>query len=167
LILAAGAILVALVGGYLVLKSGLIPVNADASAGKVEKWLAGTSRDAAVERSASKEENPFPRSEDNLRHGLGVYTKNCRKCHGGAEADSTLGRSMYPKAPQFRSSSPDDPDAQLFWIIQHGIRLTGMPSFSNAQNRMLKNDEMWQVVTFIKSTRSLPPPVEAEWKAAR
>jgi mono/diheme cytochrome c family protein len=153
-------------GGYLFLRMGLMPVNADARPGRLEMHLANVGLDAAVARAAGNEPNPVTTTDDNLRRGLAVYQASCQGCHGGAEADGKMGLSMYPDAPQFRNFSPDDPDARLFWVVKHGIRLTGMLAFGGAANTLLKDQEIWEAVLFIKNTRSLPPAVLAEWKKA-
>ena len=49
-IIAAGA----LVSGYIILLSGLIPANADATPGWIETWIAGTSLNATLDREAPK-----------------------------------------------------------------------------------------------------------------
>jgi hypothetical protein len=38
-------------------------------------------------------------------------------------------------------------DGQLKWIIENGIRFTGMPSFGDG---LLKDDEMWHIVRFLR-----------------
>ena len=54
----------------------------------------------------------------------------------------------------------DMPDHQNFYIIQHGIRWTGMPAWKNTLN----DTETWQVVTFLGNTEKLPPAVVDEFK---
>jgi mono/diheme cytochrome c family protein len=54
-------------------------------------------------------------------------------------------------------------DSQLFWIIKHGIRNTGMPAWSS----MLSDEEIWQLVSLLKNSQDLPPSVEAEWDAPK
>src|SRR5215831_5320553 len=46
------AIVLALVGGYLVLRNGIIPANADATPTWLETWAAETSLDATLSREA-------------------------------------------------------------------------------------------------------------------
>jgi mono/diheme cytochrome c family protein len=50
-------------------------------------------------------------------------------------------------------------EAQLFWVIKHGIRNTGMPAWGG----MLSDDEVWQLVSLLKNSQDLPPSVEAHW----
>ena len=60
------SIIVALVGGYLVLKSGFVPANADASPGRLELWAAGAALHAAIAREAPKTANPVALTDANL-----------------------------------------------------------------------------------------------------
>ena len=64
------AIVVAAVCGYVALRSGLVPANADAEPGWLEIWAANTSLDATLDREAPKGPNPVALSEDN--RGAGV-----------------------------------------------------------------------------------------------
>jgi mono/diheme cytochrome c family protein len=50
-------------------------------------------------------------------------------------------------------------DSQLFWLIKHGIRNTGMPAWGS----MLSDEEIWQIVSLLKNSQDLPPSVESEW----
>jgi mono/diheme cytochrome c family protein len=50
-------------------------------------------------------------------------------------------------------------DSQLFWVIKHGIRNTGMPAWGS----MLSDEEIWQLVSLLKNSQDLPPSVEAQW----
>jgi mono/diheme cytochrome c family protein len=54
------------------------------------------------------------------------------------------------------------PEYQNFYIIQHGVRLSGMP----ASHNFLKEEEIWQVTTFLSHMDKLPPQVSEQWKAA-
>ena len=63
-------ILAALGGGYAVLRSGLIPANADANPGPLEIWAAHTSLDATLTREAPKSPNPVPLTDANLIVGI-------------------------------------------------------------------------------------------------
>ena len=56
--------------------------------------------------------------------------------------------------------APDMPENQNFYIIEHGIRLSGMPGWKTA----LKKSEIWQVTTFLSNLNKLPTRVLDEWK---
>ena len=121
----------ALVGGYVLLQSGLIPANADATPGRIETWIAGTSLNATLNREAPKGPNPIAMTDTNLVDGINLYAQHCAICHGtenGTASTSPVAKGRYPKPPQLATDGvEDDPEGASFWKIKHGIRWTGMP----------------------------------------
>ena len=58
-----------------------------------------------------------------------------------------LGRGLYPKPPDLRlPESQKLSDGELFWVIENGVRFTGMPAFSNPGSQ----DDSWKLVQFIR-----------------
>ena len=99
----------------------------------------------------------------NLVAGMTIYQANCASCHGDAHRPhGVLADALYPRAPQFIEDAPDMPENQNFYIIQHGIRLSGMPAWKQALNEQ----EMWRVTAFLSQMDKLPPQVSAAWKTA-
>jgi len=97
------AIVVAVVCGYIVLRSGLVPANADAEPGWLEIWAANTSLDATLDRDAPKGPNPVALTDDNLVAGVELYGRHCAICHGTAKGDasaSPVAKGLYPGPPQ-------------------------------------------------------------------
>jgi mono/diheme cytochrome c family protein len=128
-------------------KLGLLPVQADASPSSLEATLLGSALHASVARRAASGGNPRPSSQDNLLAGAKLYRQMCVRCHGlSAESDNTYGRSFYPPAPRLAAGTSYT-DAEMFWIIKHGIRNTGMPAWG----KLLSDDEIWQIVTVVRS----------------
>lgn len=156
-------ILVGLAAGYLVLRSGLIPANADAKPGALEKWLAGTSLHATLAREAPKGPNPVPLTDDNLIAGIRLYGKHCAICHGTAKGEasaSPVAKGEYPAPPQLAADGvEDDPEGVTFWKLDHGIRWTGMPSWKDT----LTAQQMWTLALFLKHMDKLPPAPQQEW----
>jgi len=96
-------IVVALVGGYIVLRSGLIPTNADAKPGWVETWAANTSLEATLAREAPKGPNPVAMLDENLITGIDLYGQHRAICHGTAKGEasaSPVATGEYPPPPQ-------------------------------------------------------------------
>jgi len=163
----AGIALTLVVGlliGYLLVRSGRIPANADAEPGKLETWMAGTSLTATLHRQAPTEQNPVALTDQNLSEGVDLFAQNCAVCHGSARGDdaaSPIAKGLYQKPPQFATEGvEDDPEGFSYWKIKHGIRLTAMPSFS----RTLSDREMWTIALFLKHMDKLPPAVQAKWE---
>ena len=158
---------VALVGAYALVRSGLIPANADATPGRLETWMARTSLDATLGRDAPKGQNPVALTERNLLDGVHLFAQNCAVCHGSAKGDasaSPIAKGLYQKPPQLATEGvEDDPEGDSFWKIKHGIRLTGMPSFGYT----LSDREIWTLALFLKHMDKLPPEVQQTWQQVR
>jgi len=143
----------------LVMKLGAVPVNADKQPPVLEARLLGLALHAAVARHAENRPNPLPTTEENLVAGAEIYAQMCAKCHGRPNAGPSIyGASFYPPAPQLATHPPQYTEAELFWIIKHGVRNTAMPAWG----RQLSDENIWQVVAFLKRLDSLQPAVTAE-----
>jgi mono/diheme cytochrome c family protein len=149
--------------GLLYAYFGHMPVNADVAPGKLETYVAGHAMDASVERQAPKVNNPVQPTEDNLTRGMLIYSMNCAQCHGAPTRKVTLGDGEYPPAPQFTEDPPDMPDHQTYWIIKHGIRYTAMPAWG----KMLGDDDIWKVATFLGNWKKLPPTVKSKFETGQ
>ncbi|HYL27043.1 MAG TPA: cytochrome c [Candidatus Nitrosotalea sp.] len=147
---------------YLAIVSGAVPANADAKPSRLERWAANRSLHATLAREAPKGPNPVPLSDANLIAGIHTYAANCAVCHGAADAKPTnIARGLYQKPPQLaKDGVEDDPEGVTYWKVDHGIRLTGMPSFSGS----LSDRQIWEVALFLKHMDSLPPGPQRFWK---
>src|SRR5204863_63119 len=100
-------------------------------------------------------------SADVLVAGLKVYRDGCSGCHGGPLRPSEWGISdFYPRVPQFARTPPRKPAWQLYWIVQHGVRYSGMAGWGN----QIPDSSIWQVVSFLTRLDSLPPAIDVEWR---
>lgn len=158
---------VAVVGGYVVIKLGLIPANADAHPGWLERWAANTSLDATLARAAPKGPNPVSPTDTNLISGIKLFGDHCAICHGTSKGDAALSpeaKGEYPKPPQFASAGvEDDPQGYTFWKIKHGIRWTGMPSWKDT----LTDEQIWTLALFLNRMDKLPPAAAEAWQQVK
>jgi len=75
----------------------------------------------------------------------------------GEQLRSTRGCRRFAQQPP-RLTAP-----QMFWIVKHGVRYTGM----GAWDKLLSDDEIWKVVTFLNHMEHLPPRVAEEFQRKR
>jgi len=133
---------------------GFVGMRADKPPSKIETIVAGHAMDASVARSAPRMANPFMPDEANLAAGARLYREHCTLCHGDpAHPKATLVDSLNPPAPQFMDDMPDMPENQNFYILQHGIRWTAMPSWKS----QLSEQQIWQLVVFLSHMHDVPP----------
>lgn len=148
---AALMLVLLLLSAAVAMRLGLLPVSADGSHSRFEAGVMPVVLHASVARRASGEKNPFPVTEDNLKTGILTYKQMCATCHGTVRTGPTeLGQSFYPPAPSLSGTAPQYTDSELFWIIKHGIRNTGMPAWGP----MLSDKEIWQLVAILKQPDS-------------
>jgi mono/diheme cytochrome c family protein len=160
----AATLVVGLIAVYILLRSGLIPANADAKPGGLELWVASTSLDATLRRDAPKGPNPVALTDANLSEGIKLYGQHCALCHGTAAGDagaSAIAKGLYPSPPQVATEGvEDDPEGVSYWKIKHGIRLTGMPSWRST----LSDRQIWTIALFLKNMNKLPPAPRSDWQ---
>jgi mono/diheme cytochrome c family protein len=137
-------------GGYIYLTNGFFDTRAvGKTPGTLERRVANKSVDEWVDGHASKQDNPFQPTMENIAAGQKVYEDNCALCHGTLKQPvSPMRKSFYPWVPQLMNSTPDDPDANLFYVTKYGIRLSAMPGWSG----QLSDDDIWKAVLFIKNS---------------
>jgi mono/diheme cytochrome c family protein len=156
------AVVIVLVAEFLWVRLGFVNSRADAPESAFERRVAMPSLDASLDRHAPEARNPLQATDDSLLAGMKIYQTNCAGCHGDIhQRHQSFGDALYPRAPQFMEDAPDMPENENFYIVQHGIRLTGMPAFGNSLNQQ----EAWQVVTFLSHMDKLSPQLSGQWKA--
>jgi mono/diheme cytochrome c family protein len=78
------------------------------------------------------------------------FADHCATCHANdGSGDTTLGRNMYPPAPDLRAAGTQRlTDGELFYAIESGIPWTGMPAWGNGTDE--GRHESWKLVRFIR-----------------
>lgn len=155
-------LLLPVVGGYLFLKMGMMPMAASgATPLPMEVPIAGMALKAATAKSRDKT-SPVPADEANLTQGAHVYVANCAFCHGiPGQPASNAAKGMFPLPPQLLNKDEmvtDDPVGVTYWKVANGIRMTGMPGFTE----MLTDTKIWQVSQMLKNADKLPASTTAE-----
>ena len=104
--------------------------SARAKPSGIERWIARQARSVALPADAKSRANPVADSPEVLADARAHWADHCAACHSNnGSGDAEMGKHMYPPAPDMRQANTQDlTDGELFYIIQNGIRLTGMPS---------------------------------------
>jgi|ERR1700674_886209 len=125
-----------------------------------EIMVARRVRRLAMSSNARLTQNPVLASAEELRDARLHFADHCAICHGNdGGGQTTIGGGLYPKPPDLRLPETQNlSDGELFWIIENGVRFTGMPAFSNGGEHGGMQDS-WKLVHFI---RHLPHLTAAE-----
>ena len=101
--------------------------------------------------------NPISNTQENFVAAREHFADHCASCHGNDGSGNTeMGRNLYPKAPDMRLRRTQNlGDGELFYIIENGVMLTGMPGWSTGTPE--GENSSWQLVHFIRRLPSLTP----------
>lgn len=150
-----GVLVVAVIAGLAYVRA--TGLRANVAPGGFEARLARTTRAFAVPAADRNRPNPVPRSEDAVRDGLEHFADHCAFCHGNdGSGVSDFGQRLYPPAPDLRAAATQNmTDGELFYVIENGIRFTGMPAFATGEAH--GQEDSWKLVHFIRHLPRLTP----------
>lgn len=164
-------LLVAGAGAYVVLRDG---ISARPAPSGIEARLARSLRAWAIPSASREAKNPIPVSPRVLASGLAHFADHCASCHANdGSGDTAIGRNLYPRAPDMRKPVTQNlTDGELFYIIENGVRLTGMPAWGGPGT----GEGTWHLVHFIRhlpkltdeersQMEALNPKSPDEWRA--
>jgi mono/diheme cytochrome c family protein len=125
-----------------------------------EARLARTARHLLIPRAARARANPLAPSAEVLTSARRHFADHCASCHGNdGHGQTEMGRNLYPKAPDMTATGTQGlSDGELFWIIENGVKLTGMPAWGAGEARgAVAAEESWGLVHFVRHLPSLSP----------
>lgn len=131
----------------------------------VEAYLARRVRHWAVPAKSRRLENPFSGSPEAVAAGRVHFADHCALCHGNDGRGKTeIGQNLYPKAPDMQGSGTQSlSDGEILYIIQNGIRWTGMPAWG--RDTAEDDNANWHLVAFIRHLPQITPKELEEMKA--
>jgi cytochrome c553 len=144
------AVVVCLIAYMQVRAGGL---SADKEPGRIERTVAGRLLRLSIPADAQHLSNPFSTNQTAWRTAADHFADHCAICHGrDGRGKTEMGQNMYPKVPDLIDSGIQGlSDGALFYIIQNGVRWTGMPAWKNEHSA----DDTWKLVSFIRKLPSL------------
>ena len=158
------AVVVVLVAGALFIAfSGVPEVSALGSQQPLVEWFLVTTRERSIESRAEKIQVPDLGGPSRLAEGLEHYHGMCAGCHGAPGLEpSEIGRGLNPTPPNLvRHEFEGEEAAEAFWVIQNGIRMTGMPAFGPTHT----DEQIWDLVAFLRRMPELSPKQYAQMVA--
>ncbi len=101
-------------------------------------------------------QNPLPWTEENIRDGGALYTKNCAMCHGdGLDGNGMFARAWQPRPANLRDPGTiaQLPENYLYWRIKEGG--PGVPrgsieyrSAMPVWDGVLSDEQIWKIIMF-------------------
>jgi cytochrome c553 len=147
-LIAGAAVLAALaVGGFLVAMTGIVPIKASAGHWAITEWVLELGKRRSVSTHTLGDDEPALDEPWLVLKGAGHYEIGCRPCHGAPDLPRlpSVARAMMPPPPalpaRIQTWAPDE----LFYIVKHGIKLTGMPAWPSQH----RDDEVRAMVAFL------------------
>ena len=149
----AGAIalpVIAGAAGFIFLKTRANGFSARAQPSVLETIAAQTARSMALPSGAREKRNPVVNSKEILADAKAHWADHCAICHANDGSGQTeMGNHLYPPAPDMRKERTQRmSDGELFYIIENGIRLTGMPGWGTGTQA--GEEDSWRLVRFIR-----------------
>ena len=154
-------IMVVLLGiaGLLFAWSGVMNLAASSGHWKITDWFLHWAMRSSVRTHAAFTPPDDPADARSLVSAAGHFANACAICHGAPGVKpAPVMQAATPPAPDLAVNAKEWTDNQLFWIVQHGVKYTGMPAWAVQDRR----DEVRRMVAFV---RRLPGMTPAQYRA--
>jgi mono/diheme cytochrome c family protein len=147
LTLALLAFAAALVAGSAFVYSGMFNVAADDPHWDMTLRVLTVTRDRSI---AVRADGVQPVALDNpalIREGADHYEDMCEECHlAPGMSDTDLRAGLYPQPPNFSAEGVHRKPEEVFWIVKHGLKMTGMPAWGVTHD----DEDIWGMVAFVQ-----------------
>jgi cytochrome c553 len=153
------ALIVLGLGAFLFAASGLYSIAASRGHFAITEWILEFGMRRSVATHSAFIKAPPLQDQDMVRLGAGHFEGGCAPCHGAPGTPrNAIVRQMLPPPPDLAASVPTWSPERLFWIVQNGLKYTGMPAWVAPQ----RDDEVWALVAFLLA---LPQMDETAYRA--
>ncbi len=141
-----GALAALGVGGFLFAAAGLAPIKASSGHWPITAWLLKFTMRRSLATQSLGLKPPKLDTPDLVLQGAGHYETGCRSCHGSpGEPVPRVSQQMTPHPPGLSSPATELTPDELFYVVKHGVKFTGMPAWPTQQ----RDDEVWAMVAFL------------------
>jgi mono/diheme cytochrome c family protein len=139
-------------------------LSSRATPSKLETAIARNAHYFAIPSTARIAQNPVLASPEDLRDARLHFADHCAICHGNdGGADTMIGGGLYPRPTDLRKQETQNlTDGEIFWVIENGVRFTGMPAFGNNGGHLGGEQDSWKLVHFIRHLPHLTAAERAE-----
>ncbi len=135
---------------------GAVDVAADVQDSRMTDWYLSHVRDRSIEARVGEIHVPGLEDPGRVHSGAVAFDAMCAGCHGAPGRErSPVGAGLNPEPPDLAEAgmTSEEQLAEAFWVVKHGVRMTGMPAFGLTHH----DDELWDLVAFVGELPSLSP----------
>jgi cytochrome c553 len=145
------------VAGVLFVASGVYDIAAATPHWPVTRWVMEEARNRSIAmHAAGIKVPPGLGNPQKVIMGTEHFAAHCASCHGAPGVPrSEAAEGLYPQPPDLANAPSQYTQAELFWIVRNGIKMTGMPAWSDHSD-----EELWATVAFIEK---LPGMTEEDY----
>ena len=152
-----------LTGTLAFIYSGTFNVAATAKDSDLIEWLVETTRKNSILARSENIAVPTHEDEPSVAAGGKAFDEMCAYCHGApGKKPFVAAGDMNPAPPDLADLAPRRTPAALFWVIKHGIRMTGMPAWGPSHS----DAQIWELVAFLQRLPELSPDAYAKLLAS-
>ena len=144
---AAGALIVLAIAGLAVVYSGAYNIAATEEHASLTRWAFSTTMHNSVEARAATIEAPADFTAAQVSAGAAAYKSMCEHCHAGPGVErAEWAGGMRPTPPHLNKAAGEWRPSEIFWIVKHGVKMTGMPAFGPTHG----DETLWNIAAFVK-----------------
>lgn len=146
--------LTALTVWLLTVYTGAYNVAATDPHADIVRWTFDSTMQRSVADRAANLTPPEQISQQSVREGARIYSETCAHCHGAPGKDhEPWAANMRPQPPKLTDAGAHWKTREVFWIVKHGIKMTGMPAFSREHD----DQTLWAIAAFVKDLPGMTP----------
>ena len=135
-----------------VLLLGWAPIRASSGHWALTRWALVAIKHRSIASQAADKPSVELDDPGLLTLGAGHYDTGCRSCHGApGEPRPLVPAQALPAPPELVEVAQHYEPEELFFVIRHGIKFTGMPAWPAPE----RPDEVWAVVAFVEDLPQL------------
>jgi cytochrome c553 len=129
-----------------VLVGGVVPVKASSGHWAPTAWFLQFAKRRSVATHARGLDSLALQEPWLVLKGAGHYETGCRPCHGApGTRQPRIARALTPQPPALSPRIGQWTPEELFYIVKHGIKFTGMPAWPTQH----RDDEVRAMVAFL------------------
>jgi len=157
------ALLVAATAGGAFVYAGIYNIAATDQHTAPVYWLLDYAMRRSVKSRTTDIDTPALGDTERIRNGFRLYRDKCLQCHGapGVPPDA-LAFGMTPAPASLVATAREWDAKEIYWVVRNGIKMSGMPGWAYR----LSDEEIWDVVAFVRRLPAFSPKEYAQWSAS-